>query len=59
MATAVVKAQIQKQNVPLATLNGPDGKPVYIYMTKEHHQPLERMAKMINDLQARLTAAGL
>lgn len=53
------KAQVQKQNVPLATLNGPDGKPVYIYMTKEHHQPLERMAKLLNEALARLTAAGL
>lgn len=56
---ATEKAQIQKQNVPLATFDGPDGKQVPIYMTKEHHQPLERLARLVNELQARLTAAGL
>lgn len=60
MATAPrPKAQVQKQNVPVGTFIGSDGKDVSVYMTREHHQPLEQAMKLLNEALARLDAAGL
>ena len=56
---------IQPQFVAIATLDGPDGKPIFAKITQEWHRPLEQMAKLVNqqqdtiaDLTARIVALG-
>jgi hypothetical protein len=58
MATAP-KITIQPQFVAIGTLRLPDGKEVLVYVTKEWRRPLEQLAQQVNDIQARLTAAGI
>jgi hypothetical protein len=50
---------IQPQFVAIGTLRLPDGKEVLVYVTKEWRRPLEQLAQQVNDIQARLTAAGI
>lgn len=49
---------IQQLNVPIATFTGPDGKPVNVYATMEWRRSMEQIAKLVNQLDARLTALG-
>lgn len=57
MATSPV--QLQKAWVPIATFTGPNNRPVPVLVTEEWRRSLEDLVKLANDLQARLTAAGL
>lgn len=49
---------IQQLNVPIGTFVDKDGKTVLVYATQEWRRPLEQMAKLVNQLQARITALG-
>ena len=50
------KIVIQSERVALGTLDGPNGKPVLVYVTREWRRPLEQMAKLVNDQQAPIEA---
>lgn len=49
---------IQQLAVPIATFTDKDGKAVLVYATQEWRRPLEQMAQLVNQLQARITALG-
>ena len=51
--TAVI---IQPAFVPIANWNGPNGKPVPVYVTQEWRRPLEQLAQLVNT-QAETIAA--
>ena len=51
--------KIQKEFVPIGTVNLPGQGQVPVYVTKEWRRPLEELAKLVAELQARLDAAGL
>ena len=56
MTTSV---KIQKEFVPIGTVNLPGLGQVPVYVTNEWRRPLEELAKLVAELQARLDAAGL
>jgi len=50
--------KIQPMLVPVAYLEGQQ-RPFPLYMTQEWHRALEDMARRINELEARIDAAGI
>ena len=61
MATtpAVPTIRVQQLNVVMAEIRMPNGTVVPVYCTNEWRRPLEDMAKLVNDMQARLVAHGI
>lgn len=56
MTTSV---KIQKEFVPIGMVALPGKGQTPVYVTKEWRRPLEELAKLVAELQARLTAGGL
>ena len=52
------KVQVQPLLVPLTYLPG-QSRPVPLLMAQEWHRVLEDMARRINELEARIDAAGI
>ena len=52
------KVQVQPLLVPLTYLQG-QSRPVPLLMAQEWHRVLEDMARRINELEARIDAAGI
>lgn len=57
MATSTAaKIVVQRISVPIVILVMQDGKEFPLHITHEWHRPLEDMAKLVNDLELRVSA---